>query len=100
MKTTMLDTRCTQLETIQRRSPADFEAFGVMLDMVLERLNKGAAAERGVRGRLLSRLQAVHECRQPDGGQFEQIEPLGKVRQWRCSGCARVVTLDEKGGTR
>lgn len=81
-------------------SPADFAAFGVMIDMVLARLNKAVATERGVRGRLLSRLQAVHDCQQPDGGHFEQIEPFGKVRRWRCSGCDRIVTLDEKGGAR
>jgi hypothetical protein len=95
MKTTTLDTRCTQLETIQRRSPKDFAALGVMVDMVLERLNKTTATERGIRGRLLSRLQAVHDCQQPDGGQFEQLPPHGRRRSWKCSGCDRIITDDE-----
>jgi hypothetical protein len=95
MKSPALDAVTAKLERIQRRSPEDFKAFGVLIDQVLERLNQTMAAERGARGRLLSRLQAVHDCPCPAGGQFEQIAPLyGKVRQWQCSGCSKIVTLD------
>ena len=96
MKAVTVDAMAAKLETIAHRSPDDFAAFGHLIDMVLDRLKKQSAVDRGVRGRLLSRLQAVHECRQPLGGQFEQIEPLGKVRQWRCSGCHKIITLSNK----
>jgi hypothetical protein len=43
---------------------------------------------------MLSRLQAVHECWLPLGCGFQQIELRGKVRQCRCLGCDRIVTLD------
>jgi hypothetical protein len=63
--------------------------------MLITRLDGETAAKRGVRGRLLSRLQAVHECRHPEADRgFEQLEPIGKQRRWRCLGCDRIVTLD------
>jgi hypothetical protein len=75
MKASTFDAAAAKLETIHRTSPKDFEAFAHLIDMVTNRLKKEASTERGVRGRLLSRLQARHDCAQPDGGGFEQIEP-------------------------
>ncbi len=97
MKAATLDKLTEKLERIQHLYPADFAAIDVIVDSLIRRIKEESSAARGVRGRLLSRLQAIHECRQPLGGQFEQIEPLGKVRQWRCSGCRRIIMLDEKG---
>lgn len=95
MKPATFDATATQLETIHRTSPKTFAAFAQLIDGTLRRLKTEAAQDRGVRGRLLSRLQAVHDCDREDGGGFEQVEPLGRIRQWRCLGCDRVVHLEK-----
>jgi hypothetical protein len=64
------------------------------MDGILESETNAMTAARGVRGRLLSRLQARHDCAQPDGGGFEQVEPEYGVKRWRCLGCNLIVTLD------
>jgi len=50
---------------------------------------------RGVRGRLLSRLQAVHDCDKPTGGGFVQLQPSASgAKSWRCIGCNQIVALE------
>ncbi len=50
---------------------------------------------RGIRGRLLSRLQAAHDCPEPKGGGVVQLPPSASgAKSWRCEGCGRVITLE------
>jgi hypothetical protein len=89
-------TTSANLETLLHLNPKSFEAVRTLVDEVLRTEKRHIVVECGVRGGLLSRLQAVHDCQHEDGGAFEQIEPLGRIRQWKCSGCGRIVALESR----
>ncbi len=90
-----LDTLTAKIATLQRINPESFKALARITDLAVRNSRQESAARGAVSRRILSRLQAVHDCDREDGGGFEQIEPLGKVRQWRCLGCDRIVTLEK-----
>lgn len=101
MKALTLDALTAKLETLGHLNPAKLQALDTIVDYAIRDEKAAVSTARGIRARLLSRLQAVHDCQQPHGGQFEQLPAHGRFRSWRCTGCNLIITDDDiapKGG--
>ena len=84
-----------ELEKLESLAPRKFAAFEVLIEMAVRQETAKKHAARGLRGQLLARLQRIHDCPQPLGGQFEQLPRTpGQSRRWRCSGCDTIIGLD------
>jgi len=77
---------------IERRIVRGEMAAGARLDE--EELAGQLEVDTPVVREALCRLERDGFVRPEDGGAFEQIEPLEKIRQWRCLDCDKIVMLD------
>jgi hypothetical protein len=83
------------MEELSHLNPDRADALLQMAEWALKEEQAKVSGARGVRGRLLSRLQAAHDCLEPKGGGFVQLPPSASgAKSWRCEGCAKVVTLE------
>ena len=83
------------VEQLWRLNPDRADALIKIAAFAVTEEHAKVSAARGVRGRLLSRLQAVHDCGEPKGGGFVQLPPSASgAKSWRCDGCGKVVTLE------
>jgi hypothetical protein len=83
------------VEQLWRLDPDRADALITLAEFALKEEQAKVSAARGIRGRLLSRLQAVHDCPEPKGGGFVQLQASASgAKSWRCEGCGKVVTLE------
>jgi len=83
------------VEKLWRLNPDRADALFKIAVFAMKEEQAKISGARGIRGRLLSRLQAVHDCPEPKGGGFVQLRPSASgANSWRCEACSKVVTLE------